>query len=271
MASIAANVAHSYLKPARAAATWTPEGGAIVAAAFWPVALLISIEVISRVHWPDGWLWKLLRHGGLTAVAGIAAIISYRHMSALLASYGEDAVSAAIGPLAVDGFMAVCSGALLAIGHAQARQAAHDRVPEVAAHGPPAEHDPMPPPTVAPAALDHEEVAESEQDPLPIGGTDSTQEPEKAQDHSAAIPQPADNSPGIQWHRTGPKQRRPHATGRQDEAVRAYLHSVEKGNPLTGKELGTLFGRGERWGRDRIAEAKPSPKPEEEKQAAAAS
>src|SRR5690242_7552495 len=89
VASIAANVAHSYVRPVHAAATWVPQSGAIVAAAFWPVALLISIEVISRVQWPDGWLWKLIRHGGLTAVAGIAAVISYRHMSALLRAYGE--------------------------------------------------------------------------------------------------------------------------------------------------------------------------------------
>ena len=270
VASIAANVAHSYLKPARAAATWTPQGGAIVAAAFWPVALLISIEVISRVNWPDGWLWKLLRHGGLTAVAGIAAIISYRHMSALLASYGEDAVSAAIGPLAVDGFMAVCSGALLAIGHAQARQAARDQLPEIAAHGPPADHDPLPPLTAAPAAVDLAEVAESPQDRLPPGTTDSTQEPEKVPAAVHEVPPPADSSPGIQWQRTGRKAQRPHAASRQEEAQRAYLHSLDSGKPLTGKELGDLFGRGERWGRDRITEAKPVPKHEPEKQPAAA-
>lgn len=271
VASIAANVAHSYLKPARAAATWTPQGGAIVAAAFWPVALLISIEVISRVHWPDGWLWKLIRHGGLTAVAGIAAIISYRHMSALLASYGEDAVSAAIGPLAVDGFMAVCSGALLAIGHAQARQAAHDRVPEIAAPEPPLVHDRLPPPTVDPAAIDLGKVVESAQDHLPPGATDSTQEPEKVPNAAPEVPPPADTHSGIRWHRTGPKRQRPHAAGRQGEAQQAYLRSLDSGKPLTGKELGDLFGRGERWGRDRIAETKAPPAPEPEKQPAAAS
>ncbi|MCM2417674.1 hypothetical protein [Streptomyces sp. RKAG293] len=271
MASIAANVAHSYLRPSKAAATWTPQAGAIVAAAFWPVALLISIEVISRVHWPDGWLWKLVRHGGLTAVAGIAAVISYRHMAALLAAYGEDPVSAAIGPVAVDGFMAVCSGALLAIGHTAARQALHDRLPQIAGPDPLPDLDPLPPPTAAAAAVDLVKVAESPQDHLPPDGTDSPQEPEKPQDHSAALPPPADSGHGIQWARTGPKRQRLHAIGRQEEAQRAYLHSLRSGNPLTGKELGELFNRGERWGRTIIAEVKPSPTPESEKQPAAAS
>ncbi|MCX4976243.1 hypothetical protein [Streptomyces sp. NBC_00620] len=271
MASIAANVAHSYLKPAHATATWTPQGGAIAAAAFWPVALLISIEVISRVNWPDGWMWKVVRHGGLTAVAGIAAVISYRHMSSLLASYGEDPVSAAIGPLAVDGFMAVCSGALLAIGHVQARQAAQDQLPQIAAPGPPPDHDRMPPPTVAQAAVDLEKVVESPQDHLPLGATDSTQEPERVPVAAPEVPPPADTHSGIRWHRSGPKQQRPHAAGRQGEAQQAYLRSLDSGKPLTGKELGDLFSRGERWGRDRIAETKAPPEPEPEKQPAAAS
>jgi hypothetical protein len=107
-ASLAANVAHSFIHK-------SPPAGAIIAAAFWPVALLIALEVISRVEWPDARKWFLLRYGGLSAVAGIAAIISYRHMAGLLGSYGEDPFSAHIGPLAVDGLMVVCSAALLAI------------------------------------------------------------------------------------------------------------------------------------------------------------
>lgn len=115
-ASIAANVAHSYVPPVDALPGWAPQPGAIVAAAFWPVALVISIEVISRVQWPHRWYWALIRYVGLSAVALIAAVISYGHLSALMSSYGEDALSATIGPLAVDGLMVVCSGALLAIG-----------------------------------------------------------------------------------------------------------------------------------------------------------
>lgn len=116
-ASVAANVAHTYIAPLAAdPATWAPPRGAVVAAAWWPLALVIAIEVISRVQWPKRWYWAVTRWGGLTAVAMIAAIISYRHLSGLMAFYGEDGLSATIGPLAVDGLMVVCSAALLAIG-----------------------------------------------------------------------------------------------------------------------------------------------------------
>lgn len=106
--SIAANVGHTL-------AGAHPRAGAIAFSAFWPVALLISLEVISRVEWPAGAWWSVTRYGGLTTVAAIAAIVSYRHMSGLLGYYGEDVITTTIGPLAVDGLMVVCSTALLAI------------------------------------------------------------------------------------------------------------------------------------------------------------
>jgi len=115
-ASIAANVAHSFIQPAGTVGRWSPPVGAIIAAGFWPLALVISIEVISRVRWPGRWYWPLVRFGGLATVAVIAAIISYRHLSGLLRAYREDRLSATIGPLAVDGLMVICSAALLAIG-----------------------------------------------------------------------------------------------------------------------------------------------------------
>lgn len=123
-ASVAANVAHSYVPPPDVAgdASWSPAAGAIVAAAFWPLALVISVEVIQRVQWPSGWVWRATRWGGMTAVAGIAAVISYRHLSGLMGAYGEDGLSSTIGPLAVDGMMVVCSAALLAIGDNARRQ-----------------------------------------------------------------------------------------------------------------------------------------------------
>jgi len=113
--SILANIARMYVPPEHAPANWKPHPGAVATAAWWPIALLISIEVISRVQWPDGFIWRAIRYGGLTTVAAIAAIISYRHMSGLLSAYGESGLGAKIGPLAVDGLMVVSSGALLAI------------------------------------------------------------------------------------------------------------------------------------------------------------
>jgi hypothetical protein len=157
--SIAANVARIYVPPEKAPSDWSPPPGAIVAAAFWPIALLISIEIISRVKWPDGLGWQLIRYGGLTAVAAIAAVISYRHMSGLLRAYGEEGIGATIGPLAVDGLMVVSSGALLAIAHNMRH---HARAAELAAltADAPASAPPEEPATA------HEEPSE----PVPEGG-----------------------------------------------------------------------------------------------------
>lgn len=52
--SIAANIAHSYVPPAAAPTNWQPHAGAVIGAVFWPVALLVAVEIISRVFWPDG-------------------------------------------------------------------------------------------------------------------------------------------------------------------------------------------------------------------------
>ncbi|MEV0396862.1 hypothetical protein [Polymorphospora rubra] len=114
--SIAANVAHSYVPPADAAADWSPPGGAVVGAIFWPVALFVAVEILARVPWPAGRRWTLLRFAGLLPVALVAAFVSYKHLSGLLAFYGEDGLTALLGPLAVDGLMVMATGALLATG-----------------------------------------------------------------------------------------------------------------------------------------------------------
>ncbi|GIG67312.1 DUF2637 domain-containing protein [Phytomonospora endophytica] len=119
VASVAANIAHGFIPPADAVTGWTPSYGSIAAAAFWPLALVISVEVISRVLWPEGKGWAVLRFGGVSVVALIAAVISYQHLHGLLVAYGETGIGALIGPLAVDGLMAVCSGALVALSRAQ--------------------------------------------------------------------------------------------------------------------------------------------------------
>jgi hypothetical protein len=103
---VAANIAHALIPANRHA-------GAVLGAAFWPLALVIALEILTRVEWPDSRRWDVLRWGGLLPVALVAAIVSYRHLSGLLAYWGEDAVTVAIGPLVVDGLMVLASGALL--------------------------------------------------------------------------------------------------------------------------------------------------------------
>jgi hypothetical protein len=115
LASVAANVAHARITPAGAPADWHPVLGPQIAAAFWPLALLAAIEVITRVPWPAGWVWTLARYAGTGTVAAGAAMLSYRHMAALLTSWGEDSWNAHVGPLVVDGLMVVAGTALLAM------------------------------------------------------------------------------------------------------------------------------------------------------------
>src|SRR5438105_15743570 len=89
-ASVAANVAHASIPPPHADPGWRPQLGAQIAAAFWPLALLAAIEVLTRVPWPRGWLWDIARYAGAGTVAAGAAFLSYRHMAAPLPAWGED-------------------------------------------------------------------------------------------------------------------------------------------------------------------------------------
>jgi len=126
LVSIAGNVAHTWHPSAEQLAAagltlqqaeqWKPAAGAQLFAAFFPAALLVTVEVLARVAWPSGWAWTLARFGGAGLVALVAAVVSYLHLSGLLTAYGEDRLTALIGPLAVDGLMVVCGFALLAIG-----------------------------------------------------------------------------------------------------------------------------------------------------------
>ena len=115
-ASIAGNVAHVFVQNS------SPPFGAVISAGIWPVSLFIALEVIARVSWPNKLIYRITRYGGLTTVASIAALLSYKHMSALLGAYGEDPFSAALGPLVIDGLLVVCSVALLAIADNVRRQ-----------------------------------------------------------------------------------------------------------------------------------------------------
>ena len=118
--SVAANVAASFIPPPHAVPGWTPPAGAVVSAVFWPLLLMVAVELFARVGWPDGWRWWLLRAAGVLPVAAIAAVVSYRHLSHLLRFYGEDPLTAVLGPLAVDGLMVMAAGALIASGRRRA-------------------------------------------------------------------------------------------------------------------------------------------------------
>lgn len=122
--SIAANVAHTYLPkpPPDAPAGWMPDPNwspsplAVAFSVFWPVALFVAVEILTRIPWGDGIGSFAARVSGVLPVALVAAVVSYRHLSGLLEHFGEDPLTVAIGPLAVDGLMVMASAALLVTG-----------------------------------------------------------------------------------------------------------------------------------------------------------
>lgn len=105
-ASLGANVLHVLSKP-------DPSLWAVVGAGFWPCALLVSSEVLARKQWASKGA-RAAGVAGVLTVAAVAAWISYVHTHGLLVSWGEPAMSARLGPLAIDGLMIVSSLALVA-------------------------------------------------------------------------------------------------------------------------------------------------------------
>jgi hypothetical protein len=147
LSSIAANVAHSCIPPVGAPADWHPQYGAIAVSMAWPIFLFVAVEILIKVPWPRGFAYHLLRWCGLLPVAIVAAFVSYRHLSGLLAHYGEERIVAVLGPLAVDGMMIMATGALYALNvRSRAAKAATTVTPlSVPAAAPP-------PPVAGPAA-----------------------------------------------------------------------------------------------------------------------
>ena len=153
--SVAANALH-VVQVTGPASTEGVSAAQVIGAAFWPVALLISVEVIARVAWPDGVAFVLLRWGGVGAVALVAAIVSYGHMHGLLLHWGEAGITALLGPVGVDGLVTVGASALMAIGHQ----------PTVKPTAAPVKDRPEPAPAPAPAPAPIEVPSPVEPEPV---------------------------------------------------------------------------------------------------------
>jgi hypothetical protein len=170
--SIAANVAHSFVPPAGAPADWQPQYGAITVSMAWPIFLFVAVEILIRVQWPQGLGSHLLRWCGLLPVAFVAAFVSYRHMSGLLAHYGEEHVVAVLGPLAVDGMMIMATGALYVthtrLREMRAAQTASIPMPVPAAAPTPVGVPAAPPPQLVPATAADTPPAPSPVAPTPV-------------------------------------------------------------------------------------------------------
>jgi Protein of unknown function (DUF2637) len=116
IASGAANILHAQPDPiSRAISAWPP------------VALLFAVELIARVPVHRRWL-AAIRWGAAGLLAGIAGWVSYWHMAAVAATYGETGSSAYLVPLTVDGLVVVASISLVEL---NARIRAHEGEPTV--------------------------------------------------------------------------------------------------------------------------------------------
>lgn len=160
--SVAANVAHSYVPPTGAPTDWAPQPGAVAGSIVWPVILFFAVEILARVRWPHGGWWAALRFGGFLPIATVAGFVSYRHLSSLLLFYGEDPLTAVIGPIAVDGLMVMATGALIVTGrnfHTEPTPVRADGTPDAHSALTPATTDshhpanPAPTPATVPAHL----------------------------------------------------------------------------------------------------------------------
>jgi hypothetical protein len=135
-ASVAANVLHAL-----------PHLISQLIAAWPPVALLLTVELISRVPVHHKWL-AAARLLATTAIAGIAAWVSYWHMVGVAGRYGESGLSAYLLPISVDGLIVVASISLVEL---SARLQAAQSPPAAPQPAPPASW--IPPRGASPAAI----------------------------------------------------------------------------------------------------------------------
>ncbi|HET8657883.1 MAG TPA: DUF2637 domain-containing protein [Micromonosporaceae bacterium] len=100
-ASVTANVLHAQDNPiSQAIAAWPP------------LALLLTVELISRVPVHRRSL-TFTRLAATATIAGIAAWVSYWHMAGVASRYGETGASPYLLPLSVDGLIIVASISLV--------------------------------------------------------------------------------------------------------------------------------------------------------------
>ena len=103
-ASVVANILHARDNPiSQAIAAWPP------------LALLLTVELISRVPVHRRSL-AAARVVATATIAGIAAWVSYWHMVGVAAKYGEEGAAPYLLPLSVDGLIVVASICLVELG-----------------------------------------------------------------------------------------------------------------------------------------------------------
>ncbi|WP_319463040.1 DUF2637 domain-containing protein [Micromonospora sp. RTP1Z1] len=280
-ASLAANIAHAGAGAvARAVAGWAP------------LALLLCSEVMTRVPPPRHTWLRRVQIASTVIVAGVAALASYRHMTGLVLEYGEDGLTASTLPLSVAGLVVVASIGLVVLSQ-QRREA--DAAERAAALARAAEREaflasvgaaPVPPPPVPvpqrepepvpPAAVPEPEPVPRADEPEPVPLPDPEPEPLPVPPDPEPVPQSAwvplpsldvvvPPEPWPAQQPVPPPDPVPPDTADENAAARkVWRDSLAAGEPLTGKALGDRFKRSERWGRNRIKEARGELQAEQE-------
>ena len=108
--SIAGNVADTYRT--RGAAT---DGLDLFLAAFWPATVVLTVELFVNKRWLNlAWPMQVLRWTGCVAIGGMAMRVSWVHLNDLMASRGQKADVAILGPLAIDALAIMATALILA-------------------------------------------------------------------------------------------------------------------------------------------------------------
>lgn len=145
-ASVTANILHAQPNPiSQAIAAWPP------------LALLITVELVTRVPVHRRSL-GVIRIVAASAIAAIAAWISYHHMVGVVARYGETGTVPYLLPLSVDGLIIVASVSLVELA---ARRREAEREPRAV----PAEASAAPSP--AESSLGTSDIPPPDRRPLP--------------------------------------------------------------------------------------------------------
>lgn len=218
-ASIAGNVLHarSHLI-SQAAAAWAP------------LALLLSVELISRVPVHRRGL-SIIRIAATGIIAGIAAWVSYWHMVGVIARYGETGLTPYLLPISVDGLIVVASICLVELA-GRIRDHQNNITTTPITDTTPADTTPV----------DHDQDADTEPAPATIAPVTEPSDPEPTNtpatepadpapaDIPPAAPAPADTLPAV------PAPLLPQAR------LIATAHQQATGAPITAADLASRMG-----------------------------
>jgi hypothetical protein len=192
-ASVAANILHAEPNPISQ-----------VIAAWPPLALLVTVELISRVPVHRRVL-AAVRVVATSGIAGIAAWVSYWHMAGVAARYGERGPTPYLLPLSVDGLVIVASVSLVELA-GRIRDAER-----TGAAGPTRAPEPVPAPTPAKTGA-----------PAPIHAMTEAPAPTPA-----TIEAPADGATRVA-EPTAPDSSAPRTTQSQPRRTRPTRHEDTK-------------------------------------------